>query len=63
MEGEVWSTKLDDEVGQLDDNRIREGQVEQHMVEEDDTPLGDAGEADVEKANLEVGKVVEGEES
>lgn len=58
VEEEVRSTNLDDEVVQVDDNRIREGQVGHHIVEEDDTPLGDAGEANVEKANLKVGEGV-----
>lgn len=60
VEVDVRLKNLDDEVGQVDDNSIREGQTEQHMVEEVDTPLG---EASVEKANLEDGEGVQGEAS
>lgn len=45
VEVEIGPTNLDDEVGRVDGNRIREGEVKNHIVVEDDTPLGDAREA------------------
>lgn len=45
VEVKVGAIKLDDEVRGVDGNRIREGQVEQPMVEEDETLVRDVGEA------------------
>lgn len=44
MDVEVGATNFDNKVRQVESNRIREGQVEQPMVE-GNTPLGNAGEA------------------
>lgn len=51
VEEELGTTNMDDEVGREDGNKIREGQVEQHMVEENDTSPGDVGEANRWKSN------------